>query len=159
YQFTTTSVPKNPFKWNQYGGTFGGPVVIPKLFHGKDRLFFMGNYEAFRQRQQVNAIYTTPTPAMQAGDFSGSGLATIYDPSTRSKNADGSVPAMPFSGNVIPRSRIDPISTKMLEFYPAANLPTARISNNFQETQGRPINKDQFVLRMDYTESSKSSWF
>jgi hypothetical protein len=159
YQFTTASVPKNPFKWNQYGGTFGGPVRIPKLFNGKDKLFFMGNYEAFRQRQQVNAIYTVPTAAMQAGDFSAPGLAAIYDPTTRVRNADGTVTATQFAGNVIPKTRIDPISAKFLQFYPAANLATSRIANNFQEAQGRPINKDQFVLRMDYTESTKSSWF
>jgi hypothetical protein len=159
FQFTSANAPKNPFKWNQYGGTFGGPVRIPKLFNGKDKLFFMGNYEAFRQRQQVNAIYTVPTAAMQAGDFSAPGLATIYDPSTRVRNADGTVTATAFAGNIIPRSKIDPISTKFLQFYPAANLVTSRISNNFQEAQGRPINKDQFILRLDYTESSKSSWF
>ena len=159
YAFTTARPPKDPFKWNQYGGTFGGPVRIPKLFNGKDRLFFMGNYEAFRQRRSVQAVYTTPTAAMEGGDFSGGLSNIIYDPATRVKNADGTVTATPFPGNVIPKTRIDPISQKLLQYYPAANLNTARISNNFQESQARPINKDQFVLRMDYIESSKSSWF
>jgi len=158
YAFTTARPPKDPFKWNQYGGTFGGPVRIPKLFNGTDRLFFMGNYEAFRQRRSVQAVYTVPTAAMQGGDFSGI-PNTIYDPATRVKNADGTVTATPFAGNRIPANRIDATSKQLLEFYPAANLPTARIANNFVEGQGRPINKDQFILRMDFVESAKSSWF
>ena len=66
----------------------------------------MANYEAFRQRRQVQAIYSVPTAAMQGGNFSG--LANvIYDPATRVKNADGTVTATPFAGNVIPATRID----------------------------------------------------
>ena len=158
YAFTTARPPKDPFKWNQYGGTFSGPVRIPKLFNGRDKLFFMGNYESFRQRRNVQAIYTVPTAAMQGGDFSGI-PNQIFDPATRVKNADGTVTAQPFPGNRIPTNRFDPVSVKMLEFYPPANLSTPRISNNYQTTQGRPINKDQFILRMDYVESAKSSWF
>jgi hypothetical protein len=158
YAFTTARPPKDPFKWNQYGGTFGGPVIIPKLLNGKDKLFFMGNYEAFRQRRSVQAIYTVPTAAMQNGDFSGI-PNQLFDPATRVRNADGTVTAMPFAGNIIPKARINGISQKLLQYYPAANLATSRIANNFQESQGRPINKDQFILRMDYVESAKSSWF
>ena len=158
YAFTTARPPKDPFKWNQYGFTMGGPVRIPKLFNGKDRLFFMANYEAFRQRRQVQATYTVPTADMQGGNFSG--IANlIYDPASRVKNADGTVTATPFANNTIPSARIDPTSKKLLEFYPAANLITSRLSNNFQKSAGRPINKDQFILRMDFQESSKSSWF
>src|SRR5205814_9430003 len=50
YAFTALRPVKNPFKWNQYGFTLGGPVWLPKIYKGKDKLFFMGNYEAFRQR-------------------------------------------------------------------------------------------------------------
>ncbi len=156
--FTTARPPKNPFKWNQYGGTFSGPVWIPKIFNGHDKLFFMGNYEVFRQRQTVNAIYTLPTAAMEGGDFSGI-PNTIYDPASRSKDANGVLSATPFAGNIIPKNRFDPISVKLLSYYPPANLATAKIANNYQETQGRPINKDQFTLRMDYVESSRSTWF
>ena len=45
YAFTSARPPKDPFKWNQFGFTLGGPVVIPKLFNGRNRLFFMTNYE------------------------------------------------------------------------------------------------------------------
>ena len=52
YQFTTAK-PKNPFKWNDYGFELDGPVRIPHLLDGRDKLFFMSNYEAFRRRQTV----------------------------------------------------------------------------------------------------------
>ena len=159
YAFTTARPNKDPFKWNQYGGTFGGPVIIPKLYNGKDKLFFMGNYEAFKQRRQVQATYTLPTAAMQGGDFSGGLVNPLFDPTTRAKNSDGKVVAQLFPGNVIPKNRFDPISLKFLQFYPTANLATRTLNSNFQESQGRPINKDQFILRMDFVESNKSSWF
>jgi hypothetical protein len=157
YAFTSARPPQNPFKWNQYGYTLGGPVIIPKLFNGKDKLFFMSNYEAFRQRRSVNSVYSVPTAAEQNGDFNG--INTVYDPTTRARNADGTITASPFPGDVIPKNRIDPISQKLLQYYPAANLATAKISNNFQEAQGRTLNKDQLTLRLDYIESAKSSWF
>ena len=145
YQFTTRSVNKAPFKWNQFGFELDGPVSIPKLFNGKDRLFFMSNYESFRQRQNFPATYTVASAAQQGGDFSGI-TNILNDPRTN----------MPFPGNIIPANRIDPISKKLLEYYPAANL-TGR-TNNYQRTGASPVNKDLFILRMDYVESSKSQW-
>lgn len=161
YSFTSKPVTKDPFKWNQYGFTLGGPVWIPKLFNGKNRLFFMSNYEAFRQRRQVQALFNLPSAAMRTGDFSEllSRGATIYDPATRVVNPDGTVSATPFTGNIIPAARLDPFAKKFLEFYPTPNLPNAALRNNHQISQGRPVNKDQFILRMDFAESARSQWF
>lgn len=158
YAFRSARPPKDPFKWNQYGGTLSGPVMIPKLLNGKDRLFFMGNYEAFRQRRSTQALYSLPSAAMRGGDFSEIANG-IYDPRTRSVAADGTITSNPFPGGIIPADRIDPISKRLLEFYPAPNLVTStpRV-NNFQQAQGAPINRDQFILRMDWVESPKSQW-
>ncbi len=82
YAFTANPAATQPFKWNQYGFTLGGPLSIPKLFNAKDKLFFMTNYEGFRVRQQVESLYNVPTLAMRSGDFS-SLLAQgnqLYDP-------------------------------------------------------------------------------
>lgn len=147
YAFTSKLQTKQPFKWNQYGFELDGPISIPKLFNGRDKLFFMANYESFRQRQNSQNIFTTPTAAMQGGDFSGI-PKTIYDPGT----------GLPFVNKIIPASRIDPISKKFLQYYPAANVATALVSNNFVRPSSSPINKDQFILRMDYVESGKSQW-
>jgi hypothetical protein len=146
YSFTNRPQDKNPFKWNQFGFELDGPVIIPKVFHGKDKLFFLANYEAFRQRQNFQSSpFTVPTAAMFNGDFSAL-PKTIYDPNGKA----------PFPGNMIPAGRIDPISKKLLQYYQSANI--ASLSNNFVRSSASPINKDQFMLRMDYVESAKSQW-
>ena len=156
YAFRTARPPKDPFKWNQYGGTFSGPVVIPKLFNGKDKLFFMGNYEAFRQRRSTQSLYTLPTVPEQGGNFSDlPGGTLIYDPATRTGTGTA-ITGTPFPGNTIPTNRIHPTSVKMLDFYRKPNLPG--FVQNYQQSQGAPINRDQFILRMDFIESSNSQW-
>jgi hypothetical protein len=163
YAFTAKKVTKNPFKQNQFGGTFGGPVWIPKLFNGHNRLFFLGNYESYRLRQSNQATYSLPQLANYTGNFSNllSGGTTIYDPATRVTDASGKlVSVQAFPGNIIPQSRINPISAKFLNFYRTPNLtPPPGVATNYQQSQGAPRNKDQFILRMDFTESSKSQWF
>ena len=161
YAFTSARPPKDPFKWNQYGFTLGGPVFIPKILKSRERLFFMSNYESFRQRRNVQAVFDLPSAAMRTGDFSellSKGIV-IYNPATRVVNADGTVTADPFTGNKIPDAQINSISKKLLEFYPAPNLPNANNVRNHQIAQSRPVNKDQFILRMDFNESSNSQWF
>src|SRR5450432_786907 len=147
YSFTTNHQAKSPFKWNDFGFELDGPVRIPKLFNGQNRLFFMANYEAFRRRQNFQSIYSVPTNAMFGGDFSAIN-STIYDPSTK----------QPFPGNVIPANRLDPISQKLLKYYAPANIAGNSLQNNFVRSDSAPVNRDGFVLRMDFIESSKSQW-
>jgi len=141
------ALPRDPFKWNQYGFTVGGPVWLPKILNGKDKLFFMSNFEGYRDRKALRGIYTVPTAAMRSGDFSG--LGTIYDPTAPGRTA--------FAGNIIPQSRFHPTSVKLLEFYPAPNV--AGTTNNYQNSRKRVIDKDQFIQRIDFVESSNSQWF
>jgi Carboxypeptidase regulatory-like domain len=147
YSFTTNHQAKNPFKWNDFGFEMDGPVRIPKLFNGRNKLFFMANYEALRRRQNFQSVYSVPTAAMFAGNFSGLNT-TIYDPTTRT----------PFAGNVIPTNRIDPISQKLLQYYAPANVPGAGLTSNYTRSTAAPNNRDGFVLRMDFVESPKSQW-
>jgi hypothetical protein len=145
YQFTSAR-PKNPFKWNDFGFEMDGPVRIPKLFNGKDKLFFMSNYEALRRRQSVLNTFTVPTTKMFGGDFSELLPSTvIYDPNT----------GQPFAGNIIPTNRLDPISVKFLKYYNSANVLG---TNNYAQTSSQPFNRDGFVLRLDFIESGKSQW-
>ncbi len=157
YAFTQARPPKDPFKWNQFGFTLGGPVMIPKVFNGRNRLFFMTNYEWFRQRRNVQGLFTVPTAAARGGDFSGLPFGTtgIYDPATRPN--PGASGGSLFPGNRIPTSRFASQSVQLLEFYPAPNLPGN--VNNYLSPLGRPINRDQFVGRFDFVESSNSQWF
>ena len=70
YDFIGTNPAKSPFRQNQYGFTLGGPISIPKVFNGKNRLFFMTNYEALRARTTRVTNATTFTQAMRDGNFS-----------------------------------------------------------------------------------------
>src|SRR5436190_4369002 len=145
YQFTSAK-PKNPFKWNDFGFEMDGPVRIPKLFNGKDRLFFMSNYEALRRRQSVLNTFTVPTTKMFGGDFSELLPSTIiYDPNT----------GQPFAGNIIPTNRLDPVSVKFLKYY---NSGSVLGTNNYAQTSSQPFNRDGFVIRLDFIESAKSQW-
>ena len=147
YSFTSKPQTKQPFKWNDFGFELDGPVRIPKLFNGRNRLFFMSNYEALRRRQNTQGVYSVPTAAMEGGDFSSLGT-TIYDPATKT----------PFPGNIIPGNRLDPISVKLLHYYEAANVPGASLNSNYVQSNGAPVNRDGFVLRLDFVESPKSQW-
>src|SRR5499433_1225518 len=113
--------PKDAFKWNQYGFTVGGPVTIPGLYKGTDRLFFMSNYEGFKERRTIRTLYSVPSVKMRAGDFSEILSLTntrIYDPATT--RPDPSRPGASirdaFPGNLIPGNRINTTSTKLLDF-------------------------------------------
>lgn len=158
YAFTEARPPKDPFKWNQFGFMLSGPVLVPKLFNGKDKLFFMTNYEWFRQRRNVQAVFSLPDAQMYQGNFNHPTVNGIFDPRTRTRQGNV-ITATPFPNNTIPASRIHPTSTKLLEFFPTPNLPNPQLRNNHVIPVGRPINRDQFIVRGDFVESSKSSWF
>jgi hypothetical protein len=151
YGFTAKTPTSAPFKWNQYGFTLAGPIQIPKVFNGKDRLFFMANFEGFKLRNQTQGVYNVPSVAMRGGNFS---QILPGAPITDFTNNN-----QPFAGNIIPTSRLDPISLKLLEFYPAPNQPGSALSANYLSLQSNVTNKNQFTTRIDFVESPKSSWF
>ncbi len=160
YAFTSTHPPNQPFKWNQYGFTLGGPLSIPKLFNAKDKLFFMTNFEGFNVRSTLNTPYNVPTLAMRQGDFSSLLPGTqIWDPFGRTQNANGTINVQPIAGNIIPASRIPVQALKTLQFVPVPNQPTTGVLNNYLATTSNPIDKAQFTLRLDFNESANSTWF
>jgi hypothetical protein len=149
YAFTAAQAAqrKAPFKWNQYGYTAGGPVW-------RNKLFFMSNFEGYKDRKQSQTNFTVPSVAMRNGDFSS--LATpLLDPATcvvvgSTRNCSA------FPNNQIPANRIDPVSKKLLEFYPEPNAAGATL--NYVSLQNRVINKNQYTQRMDFVQSSASTW-
>jgi hypothetical protein len=65
---------RNPVHRNDFGGTLGGPIIIPKVYNGTNRTFFFVNFEQFRENKVIsNGISTVPTPAYRDGDFSTAG--------------------------------------------------------------------------------------
>lgn len=155
------------FKLNQFGGSIGGPVRIPKLYNGTDRTFFFADYEGFRNSTQSFVLGTVPTVAMRNGDFSQ--VKPIFDPLSTviTTNPPQPVPPgvtpvtvitrTPFANNFIPVNRRDPIAVKMINAYP---LPTsAAITNNYSSSRLQTNNYDQGDIRIDETITQKDSIF
>jgi hypothetical protein len=134
---------KPPFRQNQYGSTFGGPIR-------RDKMFFFGDYESTRIREKVTSQSAIPTPAEVAGNFNG--VASISDPATQI--AEGT--RQPFPGNVIPASRMDPVAARMIALYPAPNL-TGKL--NYVFNSPRNTDNDKGDGRFDHQVDSNNSVF
>ena len=109
----------NPFSYHEMSAIIGGPVVLPKIYNGKDKTFFFGGFQ--RHHEKVTETYTgtVPTPEMYAGDFSFGGRGfPIYDPTTTRQLENGTWMRDPFPGNIIPQSRIDPVIKNYLSHTP-----------------------------------------
>ena len=153
---------KPPNHINQFGATVSGPLVIPKVVNGKNRLFWMLSWESMRQRSADPDVKTFPTMDIRTGDFSQLYNAQgqqvmIYDP--YSTQADGS--RTPIPGNQIPTSRIDPVAAKLLSYYPAplnSGTGPAHI-NNYPFPSMWRASFDQFVGRTDAIINSKNTVF
>ena len=159
FDFIGTNPDKAPFRWNQYGFTLGGPIVIPKVFNGRNRLFFLSNFEGFKSRRTDQGLYTTAPASWRHGDFS-SYKAQLYDPFSRTAGSDGKITAVPFANNQIPAKYWDQTSIKLMdEYWPLPNVSTPIVSNNYQNPQKTAIDKNQFNQRIDFSESSRSQWF
>jgi Carboxypeptidase regulatory-like domain/TonB dependent receptor len=114
----TGSVPKNVF--NEFGANFGGPVYIPKIYTGKNKLFFFENFERTTRRSLATPLATVPTSAMLNGDFSAAvGTTTLYDPQPGGVGPYLAVGKRPtflseYGCNCIPASRQSLPAQKML---------------------------------------------
>jgi hypothetical protein len=155
-----------PFRRNQYGGTLGGPVELPKLYHGRDKTFFFVAYEGLRDSSAGSYTGTMPTALERTGDFSkttdsNGNLIVMYDPATT--RLDPSAPAgttryirTALPGNLVPSTRINPIATKILSYYPQANqagVGKSNTNNYFSSAPGTD-NNDRIDARLDQHISS-----
>jgi len=156
--FDPRTGPQPPFKRNQFGFTLGGPVLIPKLINGKNRLFFMVNYEGLRERKALVQPATVPPSAWIAGDFRAVSTP-VYDVNTRVFNAAGGVvSSTPFPNNTMPANRLHPISLAyMRDWMPRVDAAVA-VGNNFVNTEGRPTDGNQQNARFDFQQNSSMSW-
>jgi Carboxypeptidase regulatory-like domain len=103
-----------------WGGTIGGPVVLPKIYNGHDKTFFVASFDIFNKNQGITTVGSVPTAAQKTGDFSSfvnsnGVLIPIYDPQTGQQFQCNGVL------NVICPSRIDPLSATLLQYIPAPN--------------------------------------
>jgi hypothetical protein len=125
--FAPQDQPKPKLKQNQFGASFGGPVV-------RDRLFGFGYYEGFRNTSGNTQNFVVLSDAQRSGNF---GTTTIRDPQT----------GQPFANNQIPAGRIDPAAAKLInDFVPRANTG----ANRYIVSPDTTDNRDQFGVRFDY---------
>jgi hypothetical protein len=154
---TGTAKPK--YRYENPGGTIGGPIIIPKVRFNKNRnrLFFFFSYDQLWNTQST-AInhYTMPTALERAGDFSQSfnpngSQIVIRDPLTGAA----------FPGNKVPASRISAIGLAQLSLFPLPNTvdPTGQRQYNFQDVLSNTDPRKDKILRVDYNISSKDTLF
>ncbi len=155
--FDTT---KQPLRRNQYGATLHGPVLLPRIYNGRDRTFFLFSWEAYREVLGQSNIGRVPTALERSGDFSQSVVpitgAKLYlrDPlATGTCNATNAASCFP--GNVMPASRFDPIALKLMAYYPLPNRGDG--PNNFINTAKDFDVWNSFMWKVDHRFSSKDS--
>lgn len=162
--FLNSAGVKNPVgRYNQYGFTAGAPIWIPKLFNGRNKLFWFFSLEQISDSFPEPLYTSVPTAAERNGDFSAllalGGVYQIYDPKTAAVQ-NGAVTRQPFPGNVIPPNRLNSIAKNYLQFYPAANqniLPDG--SFNYLANMVRRDNFNGELGRLDYNISDKHKVF
>ncbi len=135
------NIPLAEFTYNRWGGTVGGPVLLPGLYNGRGRTFFMYGHEGIDEaRPRNNGVPTVPSERMRNGDFSEL-LALgpqyqIYNPLTRRAIGGGRYEADPFPGNIIPQEHFDPVARSILDYIALPRTAgNADGTNNFQRPE------------------------
>jgi Carboxypeptidase regulatory-like domain len=164
---------KDRLHQNQYGGTFGGPVRIPKLFNGTDKLFFFAGYQFLESKSATgNTTAHVPTAANLAGDFS-----ITAPPTTAAAGASGACQTTatqlvdPLTGAALPGNKynqpggpalptFNPQSLALLKYLPPIN-PNVDINNCGVVQYAIPsqLFDKQFVTRVDYTLNAKNNLY
>jgi hypothetical protein len=175
--------PRPPFSTNSFGGTLGGPVLLPHLYDGHNKTFFFFSYSGLRRSQGTSAYYTVPTALERIGDFSqtlaqvnvGGQLQAfnrqIYLPFpstttvttvaagqyqvTRDQASSGGVL------NKIPAQYLDPTALKLMSYYPLPNITPLNIdgTSNYFTNAPTHTRSDQIMVKLDRQINSNQKTF
>ncbi|MDQ6678876.1 MAG: carboxypeptidase regulatory-like domain-containing protein [Acidobacteriota bacterium] len=134
---------------NEYGFSMGGPVVIPKLYDGRNKTFFFFVYGGYRYRQGAPNTLASLVPSdFRNGDFSRSSTV-IYDPATNQISPSGAITRSPFPNNQIPPNRFSAVSKNVLAVLPAP--VNNGVFNNYISTGRGYTDEDQYDIKMDHS--------
>lgn len=165
------SQPRRTFRRNQFGGTVGGPVIIPKIYNGKNRTFFFAAYEGLRERSIGSFTGSVPTELERAGNFSQStlqngSLIQIFDPRTTRLDPARPVGTTryirdPFAGNIIPSGLLGPVAINSFKYYPLPNQRGDGGSNinNFFSSAPNSLDGDRIDTKVDHQFNNQHSVF
>ncbi len=152
---------------NQFGGSYGGPIVIPHVYDGHNRLFIFGAFEKFLDNTPTPSLTTVPTDAEKSGNFSAlltqTPATTLYDPYTATISG-GKVTRTPISymgqPNVIPPSYMNTIGMNLVKYYAEPNLTPSTVNgNNFYYPGNSTDRFDSEFGRIDVNISAKNKLF
>ncbi len=149
--FTESTTKVAPWRWNQFGGSIGGPIK-------KDRLFFFSDWQAMRSRQGATIQLNLPTPEFKRGDFSAvRSTNPIFDPLTGDQNGRG---RLLFPNNSVPAARFHPATSKLVAALPDPNTPDPSIYfRNFVKSGSFIADTDGLNTRIDYNHSANTRIF
>ncbi|HYI94531.1 MAG TPA: carboxypeptidase regulatory-like domain-containing protein [Bryobacteraceae bacterium] len=155
-------------RFNQYGLSAGGPLVIPKVIDGHNKLFWFFSYEGIKQSEPEPTFSTVPTQEQRNGDFSAllniNNNYRIYDPATGVLQNE-QVTRQQFPGNIIPANRLSPIAKSIISNVPLPNQPGVVGVNGFNGTNNyfnnavRSDNFSGYLGRLDVNLSEKHKFF
>jgi hypothetical protein len=176
--FSNASNAKKPaFRMNNFGGSLGGPVFLPKVYDGRKKSFWFFNYERLKFSRESSTLGTVPTAAMLGGDLrfdtAGNPIPQIYNPFTTCGFASNPACAtdskgnpiltrQPFLNNQIPPELIDPVSKIYGQMFYAANPPNRIIPGNTQNllnTKSQTLSTNQYTVRGDQKITDKWTVF
>ncbi len=160
-----SGLPRPVFDYRRWGGSFTGPVWLPRIYKGKDRTFFAAAFEELKENSPIRYFATVPTAEQLQGDFSGllrlGPQYQIYDPASAVPAPGGRLSRQPFAGNRIPASRISPIGLNIARLYPQPNAPGAADgTGNFDVGDvATPFRLRNWVFRVDHAVSERQRIF
>lgn len=154
-------------RWNQYGVTASGPIIIPKVVNLRNKLFWFFAYEGIRSNEPEVLTSTVPTDKMRRGDFSellslpqcrtNDATCRIYDPRTGVREGSG-IRRQPFADNIINSNRLSPIALNYMKFYPLPNQP-GLLQGNYIANARRADTFESYLGRMDWNAGSRLKLF
>jgi hypothetical protein len=150
---------------NEGGVTLGGPVILPKIYNGRNKTFFFVSEGLYFTRNGPSLDFRTiPTPEFKRGDFSklvnaAGAQIPIFDPASTAADGKGSFVRTPFPNNAIPDASISPAARKMIAFMPDPDIPGALVQNfysrSFAGTMWPFFNNYVTTAKVDHSISTK----